>query len=77
MTRKKQAEIVRGISNFIKNETLTQIRSGAVPADWDGHELRMLLSEKHKRSASMSILARYPKFPRARNFKNHMSISNL
>lgn len=46
MNKKQKAEFVRRITSDVRDELLRKIKSGDIPDDWDGHELRQLLSDK-------------------------------
>ena len=77
MTKKQQMNFVRELTENIASEVVATIRSGKVPDDWDGHELRCLLAEKFEASARMSQIKDEPRSKRAREYRNTVIINNL
>lgn len=77
MTRTQQKAFIRDLSRSITREITTQISTGKIPPNWDGHELRVLLSERHAMSASMSVIAKNGRTSRARNYRNTVLVNNL
>lgn len=69
MNRAEQEIFVKELSDNVAEKILAGIRSGKVPEEWDGHELRVLLAEMHNDSALMSILRVNPRGQRARAFR--------
>lgn len=70
MTPKEQARFVRELSKNIAKTIISAIEQKIIPEDWDGHELRVLLSDFHSDSALMSLLYRYPRSRRYRAYVN-------
>ncbi len=70
MTQKEQVEFVFDMSGCIQDEVIRLIHSGRVPDDFDGHELRVLLSDKFKDAARMSLLRQHPHGSRNKSYKN-------
>ena len=54
MNREEQMELVSDLTTRIRDEVQGLITQGRIPAEWDGHQLRMLLAEKFEQSAKMS-----------------------
>lgn len=76
MIRSEQIEFVRGLSSTIADKIIEAIQAGKIPEDWDGHELRILLSNQHAQSASMSTIYAHPQSKRARDFRNFMNTNS-
>jgi len=55
MTKREKISFVRAITKSIANELIEKIKSGKVPAEWNGHQLRFLLADKfeHERTSLM------------------------
>lgn len=77
MTKEQQRQFVREISNSISNEICSHICEGKIPPEWNGHELRVLLAEKHAESGRMSCISKDGRSSRARAFRNHCLINGL
>ena len=77
MTREDQESFVRDLCCSIANEVTKKIATGQIPEEWDGHELRVLLAEKFKDSATMSTIVKEPRRARARNYRNIVLTNNL
>lgn len=76
MTRKEQIAFVRGLSKTVADKIIDAIKSGDIPDNWDGHELRVLLADQHIASASMSLLRRQPRSARAGVYRNFIRCNN-
>lgn len=72
-----QKEFITGISDNIVNDIVKQIDEGKIPKEWDGHELRALLSIYHEQSASISNCMSNKNGKRYKEFKNTVLINNL
>lgn len=77
MTKKGQKKFVRELSKNIADSIVKQINDGKIPDRWDGHELRILLANRHQASASMSKHSQNPRSKAAREFKNTVLVNNL
>jgi hypothetical protein len=77
MTTVKQKRFVRSLSKEIADTICRSIDQGAIPQDWDGHELRALLASRHGESAAMSVIKQEPRSRRAREFRNTVIVRNL
>lgn len=75
MTRDEQRHFVHELSATIAEEIVKQIDDGKVPSEWNGIELRWLLSERHKQSAAMC--SGYDESKRKRKFSNTVLVNNL
>lgn len=73
MNQREQSEFIEQLSSNIAREIVGLIQSGRIPENWDGIELRWLLAERHKLSASMGNDNKR----RKRNFNNTVLVSNL
>ncbi len=49
-------DIVRAICEGIGDRLIEHIRSGKVPADWDGHEIRELIFDNAERCRSTQMM---------------------
>ena len=71
MTRDEQIKFVEELSKNILNGIAVDIEDGKIPEDWDGFELRQLLSDRSAPAfASMNKA-------RARDYKNTVIVNNL
>lgn len=77
MTKDEQAAFVTSMTDGIRKEITTAIRAGRIPPEWNGHELRMLLAEKFRDAAGMSVLKIYPRSKRTKDYRNTVIINNL
>lgn len=68
MTREEQAQLVRHLVSNVTKDVLRQITDGAVPAEWDGHELRHLLARHFTYAAFRMTLARKRAFERVMRY---------
>ena len=75
MTKEEKIEFVAELSDRIRDDILEKIKTGKILHDWDGHELRTLLRDRHQLSADMSKRAMRGK--RGKVFRNHCLIANL
>jgi hypothetical protein len=75
MDKNEKIEFVTALSDRIRDEIIGQIRSGKILHEWDGHELRTLLRDRHQLSADMSKQAMRGR--RGKIFRNHCLIANL
>lgn len=77
MTRSDQRRFVREISRRIANDICQAITEQRVPREWNGHEFRALLADKHAESASMSLLRKEPHSVAAKNYRRTVAENNL
>ena len=70
MTRGEQKAFIDDLSNSIARKLINAIDTGHIPEEWDGHEIRCALEEMHRLSASMSLIKKYPRGKRAKDYKN-------
>lgn len=77
MNRREQKAFVKGISASITAEACRKITEGKIPLEWDGHELRAYLANRHAQSAAMSSILRDPRSKRAREFRNTCLVNYL
>lgn len=70
----KQKMIVANHCDRIRDEILAKIESGAIPADWDGHELRSILAEKF--AAETTLIMRTNR-KRKNKYKNEVIVNNI
>lgn len=75
MTKTEKVNFVRDISNRVRDDIIQKIKDGKVLNEWDGHELRTLLRDRHEESASMSKQAMKGK--RGKVYRNHVLVANL
>lgn len=73
MERAKQKELVESLIGAITKEIDADFEAGKIPEDWDGVELRWLISKKF---ASL-VLAGIGSKHRKHNFNNHCLVENL
>lgn len=75
MTRSEQVRFVKGLSDNIANNIIGAIRSGHVPEEFDGHELRVILANQFVASADMTTIKQNPQGSRARVFRNWVKVT--
>jgi len=75
MNRSDQRCLVKNLCDSIKDEIVKKIDEGVVPAEWDGHELRLLLRGKFERE--VSDLMRDKRSKRYRDFINTLITTNV
>lgn len=73
MTRNEQAQFVDDLMGSIRNEIISKIVSGAVPAEWGGCELRALIADKFTYSSYIELMGK----KRMREFRNACIVNNL
>jgi hypothetical protein len=72
-----QLTIVNKLCMTAALEIGTLIDEGKVPEEWDGHELRVLVADKLKDAASISVIVKDPRSQRAKDFRNTVLVKNL
>ena len=78
MNRRDQLRIVNEMAASVKRGFLAQLKANKIPASWDGHELRVLITNTYvNQIASVSVITREPKSQRAREFRNRCSVYDL
>ena len=77
MSKKEQIKIVRELCNNMRDCLIGQIKTNAIPDNWDGHELRTLLADNFKQAASIGVIRREPRWKRAKAYKNVIVVNNL
>ena len=75
MTKAEQIEFVKSLTETIAAECCRTIRLGCVPDNFDGHELRVWLSDKFKVSAQATQLRRHPHSKRNMDYNNWKAIT--
>ena len=70
MNRDDQKQFVAELADSIVRDIRDKIDEGKIPEHWDGHELRVLLSEKFEASAKISVIRTSPRHSRARDYHN-------
>ena len=77
MTRKEQQKFVRDLSRSLTDFTISAIRTGEIPREWDGHELRAYMAELFNRAADVSVIRTASRNQRARDYRNALATKNL
>ena len=75
MNSMEQMKFVCDHTDAIGQECVRLISEGKVPEEFDGHELRVWLSDKFKDSARMSTLRQHPHSKRNKDFRNWKAIT--
>lgn len=75
MDTQEKIEFVKALSDRIRDDIVRHIEEGKVLQEWNGHELRTLLRDRHQQSADMS--KQTMKGKRGKIFRNHCLIANL
>ena len=77
MTSLEQIRFVKDLSDTIAREIIVHIKAKRIPINWDGHELRVLLADKHAASAAMSRIRSDPRSTRAREYQNAKMVGSF
>jgi len=56
MTQQEKANFVGVLAEHVVNEVIDDIRSGKIPEEWDGIELRQLLADRFQRAVLKNTL---------------------
>lgn len=75
MTESEQTVFVFTLMRMIEDEVVSLIENGSVPPEWDGHELRVLLSDKFRDSARLSDLRKHPHGKRNKDYNNWKAVT--
>ena len=75
MTRAEQKRFVHNLTASIRDEILSKIKSGRVPEQWDGIELREMLAQKFKYESWYLQQTEYKE--RKKAFDNDCNMNNL
>ncbi len=70
MNRIEQCAFVHDLAMCIVDEIKGMIDDGNVPEYYDGHELRVWMSDKFKDAARLSLLRRHPHSQRNKDFRH-------
>lgn len=73
----RQSVFVRDLAQNITSEILALISTDKIPANWDGHELRLLLADRFESSASMSHLRQNRRSRRAKDYRNECAVRGI
>ena len=79
-TRAKQRKadnitFIRNLTQSVVDELVAKVESGAIPDNWDGHELRCLLADKF--AHEVSSLMRESRSRRMKDYRNTVIVNNL
>jgi hypothetical protein len=77
MTGPEQLAFVRDLSAEIVKRFAEHVDAGKIPENWDGHEIRCWLADRHALSAATTAIRRNPRQKRARDYRNEVIINNL
>lgn len=77
MTRDDQISFVNELCARIALDIGAKIDAGDVPREWDGHELRCLISDKAADSALISVVRKEPRGARAKAYKNTIRTATI
>ena len=75
MNKREQSKFVADLCGNVSRDLRAKIKAGAVPADWDGHELRVLLAAHFEGEATRSRASMKGK--RIAAFRNAVIVQNL
>ena len=77
MNKSDQISFVNELCMRMALDIATKIDAGAVPEEWDGHELRCLVADKANANASRSEILTHKRGTRARSYRNHIITTNI
>lgn len=77
MTRDEQKVFIAGLMDSVKRSMFQGIERGAVPEDWDGHELRQWLADRFEQSADMSSQMKNKRGGRRKEYERVIIVNNL
>ena len=75
MTKTEKITFIQNITSSVAAELIDKVESGAVPEDWDGHELRQLLADKF--AHEVSSLMRETRSKRVKAYRSTVIVNNL
>lgn len=75
MNPSEKIAFVNNLTDSIKNKIITKITSGAIPENWDGHELRLLLAGKFNRE--IPRIMKDGRSSRVKNFHSDCDQNNI
>jgi hypothetical protein len=75
MNRPEQIQFVRDLTNSVAQSLIE--KADKWPADWDGHELRVLIRDAFVSDARISVIDKEPRTKRARDYRNVITTENL
>ena len=75
MTKAEKRAFIQNLTKSVADELKKKVSSGAIPENWDGHELRQLLADKF--AYEVSALFRGKKGPQFRAYRNTVLVNNL
>lgn len=73
MTPHEQVRFVKELTKAITDELLANIRSGRIPEEWDGIELRQLMADRYTHAVFKSMFTR----SRRVAYNNTVLLNNL
>lgn len=73
MKKSEQKQFIRSLTKSIVGDIEKKISAGKIPENWDGHELRYLLSEKFE-SEAWTLNKKHRRY---KDYKNTVLINNL
>ena len=73
MTQKEQKTFVKNLTDSVRLEIISKIEGGRIPENWDGHELRQLISDKFERETTLKTSNK----SRFKEYENEVIVKNL
>lgn len=77
MTRKEQAKFVRDLTRSVAASLIKKLPQIPSTKSWDGHELRVRLSEMFVSEADVSVIKRNHRSQRAYDYRNVVTTTNI
>lgn len=77
MTRTEQARFVRTLTEGVANNLIANLKATPETKDWDGHELRVRLSEIFISEADHTLIKAEPRSKRAMAYRNTVVTTNI
>lgn len=72
-----QRRFVRALAKVVVDKVMNGIDTKQIPAEWTGHELRMLLAELFAQETRLSKIKQHPHRAAAKAYRNTRKIQAL
>ncbi len=77
MTRTEQAKFVRCLTTSVADGLIANLKANPSTKDWDGHELRVRLSEIFYNEAGHTLIKSEPRSARSMAYRNTVVTTNI
>lgn len=77
LTKSEKRKYVRDYAGSFVDDIIAKIDGDKIPENWDGHEIRVWFADKMADDARCSLIRRFPRRKRARDYRNDVVVNNL